>query len=408
MLSQLIYVSTPEKSFSEEELDNLLTEARKTNQELEITGILLYTGSNFFQVLEGKESDIRFVFEKIKSNPKHSDIVVILKEAISKRSFEEWNMAYTRVSPDEIRDIVGYQDIDNLSSSLPLFEESKARKILSAFQSGYWKSTLSHSSVQNRSRRIVTYEDPSAVQSIQPLNKVKPELIDFSYSFQPIIDVEKKKIFSYEALLRGKNNESPMEVIQKLFHDDLTTIDNEGLPKAIHLAAYLGLSKLTNLNISPLSIVDNPKLIDNLIVNARKSDIDPEMIILEILERDLVEKPDEFIQIIDAYRSTGINFAIDDFGAGFAGLNLLTYFQPRFIKLDMKLIRDVDHQGPRQAIIRGIKKTCIELGIDIIAEGVETGEEFQWLKNEGIYLHQGYFLAKPTFEELPYSFMMVE
>ena len=408
MLSQLIYVSTPEKSFSEEELDNLLTEARKTNQELEITGILLYTGSNFFQVLEGKESDIGFVFEKIKSNPNHSDIVVILKEAISKRSFEEWNMAYTRVSPDEIRDIVGYQDIDNLSSSLPLFEESKARKILSAFQSGYWKSTLSHSSVQNRSRRIVTYEDPSAVQSIQPLNKVKPELIDFSYSFQPIIDVEKKKIFSYEALLRGKNNESPMEVIQKLFHDDLTTIDNEGLPKAIHLAAYLGLSKLTNLNISPLSIVDNPKLIDNLIVNARKSDIDPEMIILEILERDLVEKPDEFIQIIDAYRSTGINFAIDDFGAGFAGLNLLTYFQPRFIKLDMKLIRDVDHQGPRQAIIRGIKKTCIELGIDIIAEGVETGEEFQWLKNEGIYLHQGYFLAKPTFEELPNSFMMVE
>ena len=408
MLSQLIYVSTPEKSFSEEELDNLLTEARKTNQELEITGILLYTGSNFFQVLEGKESDIGFVFEKIKSNPKHSDIVVILKEAISKRSFEEWNMAYTRVSPDEIRDIVGYQDIDNLSSSLPLFEESKARKILSAFQSGYWKSTLSHSSVKNRSRRIVSYEDPSAVQSIQPLNKVKPELIDFSYSFQPIIDVEKKKIFSYEALLRGKNNESPMEVIQKLFHDDLTTIDNEGLPKAIHLAAYLGLSKLTNLNISPLSIVDNPKLIDNLIVNARKSEIDPEMIILEILERDLVEKPDEFIQIIDAYRSTGINFAIDDFGAGFAGLNLLTYFQPRFIKLDMKLIRDVDHQGPRQAIIRGIKKTCIELGIDIIAEGVETGEEFQWLKNEGIYLHQGYFLAKPTFEELPYSFMMVE
>jgi len=408
MLSQLIYVSTPEKSFSEEELDNLLTEARKTNQELEITGILLYTGSNFFQVLEGKESDIGFVFEKIKSNPKHSDIVVILKEAISKRSFEEWNMAYTRVSPDEIRDIVGYQDIDNLSSSLPLFEESKARKILSAFQSGYWKSTLSHSSVKNRSRRIVSYEDPSAVQSIQPLNKVKPELIDFSYSFQPIIDVEKKKIFSYEALLRGKNNESPMEVIQKLFHDDLTTIDNEGLPKAIHLAAYLGLSKLTNLNISPLSIVDNPKLIDNLIVNARKSDIDPEMIILEILERDLVEKPDEFIQIIDTYRSTGINFAIDDFGAGFAGLNLLTYFQPRFIKLDMKLIRDVDHQGPRQAIIRGIKKTCIELGIDIIAEGVETGEEFQWLKNEGIYLHQGYFLAKPTFEELPYSFMMVE
>ena len=408
MLSQLIYVSTPNKSFNDAELDNLLTVAREKNHEREITGILLYTGSNFFQVLEGEESEVEFVFEKIKNDSKHKDIVLIVKEAISKRSFEDWNMAFTRVSSDEIRDIVGFKDLNNLSTTLSLFDENKARKLLSAFQSGYWRTTLTSSRIQNQSNRVVTYEDTSAVRFPPTKIKEKPSLTNFSYSFQPIVDIAKKKIFSYEALLRGKNNEPPMQVIHDLFNDDLTTIDNEGLHKAIHLAAYLGLSKLTNLNISPLSILENPTLIDKLLLNARKSGISPDKIILEILERDLVENPEDFTQIIDQYRSTGINFAIDDFGAGYAGLSLLAYFQPRFIKLDMKLIRDVDQKGPRQAIIRGINKTCIELGIDIIAEGVETSEEFQWLKNEGIYLHQGYFLAKPTFEELSYSFMMVE
>lgn len=408
MLSQIIYVSTPQKSFSDEELDDLLTVVRIKNQKRKITGILLYTGSNFFQVLEGEKSDVEFVFEKIKKDATHKDIILIVNEAIPNRSFEDWSMAFTRVSTDDIRNIVGYKDLNNLSTTLPLFEESKARKILSAFRSGYWRTTLSNLRIQNHSTRIVICEDYSAVEFSSTRLKVKPALVKFSYSFQPIIDVSKNKIFSYEALLRGKNNEPPMQVIHDLYNDDLAIIDNEGLHKAISLAAHLGLSKLINLNISPLSILENPTLIDKLLLNARKSGINADKIILEILERDLVEKPEDFIQIIDQYRSTGINFAIDDFGAGFAGLSLLTYFQPRFVKLDMKLIRGVDHQGPRQAIIRGIKKTCTELGIEIIAEGVETSEEFQWLKNEEIYLHQGYFLAKPTFEELPHSFIIVE
>ena len=408
MLSQIIYVSTPQKPFSDEELDDLLTVVRAKNQKRKITGILLYTGSNFFQVLEGEKSDLEFVFEKIKKDTNHKDIILIVKEAIPNRSFEDWSMAFTRVSTDDIRNMVGYKDLNDLSKTLPLFGESKARKILSAFRNGYWRTTLSNSRIQNHSMRIVTCEDNSAVEISNNTAKEKPALNRFSYSFQPIVDVSKKRIFSYEALLRGKNNEPPMQVIHDMFNDDLAIIDNEGLNKAISLAAHLGLSKLTNLNISPLSILENPALIDNLLLNAQKSGINADKIILEILERDLVEKPEDFIQIIDQYRSTGINFAIDDFGAGFAGLSLLTYFQPRFVKLDMQLIRGVDHQGPRQAIIRGIKKTCTELGIEIIAEGVETSEEFQWLKSEGIYLHQGYFLAKPAFEELSYSFVIVE
>ncbi|PKL43522.1 MAG: hypothetical protein CVV42_20140 [Candidatus Riflebacteria bacterium HGW-Riflebacteria-2] len=66
----------------------------------------------------------------------------------------------------------------------------------------------------------------------------------------------------------------------------------------------------------------------------------------------------------------------------------------------MNLLRGVDNKGPRQAIIKGIMVTATDLGIDVIAEGVETTDEFMWLRDEGIWLFQGYLFAKPTFEQL--------
>jgi len=93
--------------------------------------------------------------------------------------------------------------------------------------------------------------------------------------------------------------------------------------------------------------------------------------------------------------------AIDDFGAGFSGLNLLADFQPDQVKLDMNLIRGVERHGPRQAIVRATNQICFELGIDVIAEGVQTAVEYAWLASQGIHLYQGYLFAKPGFESLP-------
>ena len=97
----------------------------------------------------------------------------------------------------------------------------------------------------------------------------------------------------------------------------------------------------------------------------------------------------------------GVQFAIDDFGAGYAGLNLLADFQPDTLKLDMSLVRDVESKGPRQAIVRGVIRTCQDLGIDIVAEGVESLGEYGWLRCEGISLYQGYLFARPAFRALP-------
>ena len=145
-------------------------------------------------------------------------------------------------------------------------------------------------------------------------------------------------------------------------------------------------------------------MIPSILRAAEQYQILPEQIILEILESEIIEDFQIFADALREYRDAGLLFAIDDFGAGYAGLNLLAEFQPHMIKLDLHLIRGVHHKGPRQAIIRGLLRTCFELGIDIIAEGVETEREYRWLRAEGVDLFQGYLFAKPAFESLSTDF----
>jgi EAL domain-containing protein (putative c-di-GMP-specific phosphodiesterase class I) len=114
-----------------------------------------------------------------------------------------------------------------------------------------------------------------------------------------------------------------------------------------------------------------------------------------VLDHDHLER------ILTAYRAMGFRTAIDDFGAGFSNLNLLARFQPDLIKLDMDLIRGVDRDRVRRAIISGILKVCGEIGVQVIAEGVETPDEHQALVDLGIGLLQGYLYARPAFEALP-------
>ncbi len=96
----------------------------------------------------------------------------------------------------------------------------------------------------------------------------------------------------------------------------------------------------------------------------------------------------------------GFSTAIDDFGAGYAGLALLTQFQPDIVKLDMGLIRGIDTDHVKQIILKHTLRMLRDLGITPLCEGVETVEELEVLRDLGVSLVQGYLLAKPAFEQL--------
>jgi blue light- and temperature-responsive anti-repressor len=223
----------------------------------------------------------------------------------------------------------------------------------------------------------------------------------FTFAFQPIVNVSTGTIASFEALVRGEKGESAWSILQQISPENMHRFDATLRESAISLAAKLGISCNLNLNLLPCGLEHSDEAILTTIDAANQNGVSLEKIILEITETEIISDHRMFVDKINKYRGLGIKFSIDDFGAGFSGLNLLAEFQPDDIKLDMFLVRDIDSNGPRQAIIRGILRTCQDLGVEIIAEGVESTAEYLWLKGEGIEFFQGYLFAKPGFEHLP-------
>ncbi|MGL5090852.1 MAG: EAL domain-containing protein [Aeromonas sobria] len=134
---------------------------------------------------------------------------------------------------------------------------------------------------------------------------------------------------------------------------------------------------------------------------AREHHFPIEQIMFELTEVEQVRDSQHLRGIVDHYQALGFKTAIDDFGAGYSGLNLLADFQPNIVKLDMHLLLGIDQDPTRQAIVRNCLALFAELQITPLAEGIETREEMACLREPGISLMQGYLFARIGFETLP-------
>ena len=223
---------------------------------------------------------------------------------------------------------------------------------------------------------------------------------EFSFAFQPIVDAARREIISYEALVRGRHAEPAWRILQSVPPGEMYRFDEVCRLEAIKLAARLNLNVKLNLNFLPRSLLESEKALENTVAIAEQCGLNAKRIVIEVTEGEVIDNLMLFVQILNAHRRTGLCLAIDDFGSGYSGLNLLADFQPDIVKLDMNLVRGINGLGPRQAIVRAVAQACLDLGIDIIAEGVETLEEYRWFMDEGINLFQGYLFARPSFEAL--------
>jgi len=232
----------------------------------------------------------------------------------------------------------------------------------------------------------------------------KPEwdcLPAFSFAFQPIVAPRTGETCSYEALIRGPQGEPAPTVLNAINDADAHIFADAVCSKAIHLAKLLGVDCQININCLPSNFLDDQRTMECVLKACETSGFPLSNVVLEVTENELIRSHEEFLRAIRTFRKAGVQIAIDDFGAGHSGLNLLADFQPDTLKVDLHLIRDIHILGPKQSIIRGIKETCNDLGIDLLVEGIETVEEYQWCANNGIELYQGYLFAKPGFETLP-------
>lgn len=226
--------------------------------------------------------------------------------------------------------------------------------------------------------------------------------LPITMAFQPIVNVSTQTVFAYEALVRGKDGAGAGQVLAQIADHNRYAFDQVCRTTAIELAAGLDMAATganLSINFLPNAVYEPRACIRATLAAAMRTGFPVNKIIFEFTESEAMDA-DHILNILRSYRAMGFKTAIDDFGAGYAGLGLLTLFQPDIVKLDMALIRDIDTDPVKRTIVRNTLNMLRDLGVEPVCEGIETPAELDVLRDLGVDLMQGYLLARPALEAL--------
>ena len=232
----------------------------------------------------------------------------------------------------------------------------------------------------------------------------KPARFFLQLAYQPIVDILEQRTVAYEALVRGLHNEPASTVLRDTEDDAENLVEQRCGTLAVEIAATLGILAAGSdlyVNFSPTGATLESSTLTSSIEAAERAGLPLDRLIVEITEHEPFRNPDELRETLAPYRRRGLRAAIDDFGAGFAGLSTLAAFQPEIVKIDMALTRGIQHDEPKRIIVRSILTMCRDLGIEVIAEGIEEADQRDVLRDLGVRLMQGNFFSEPGFEHLP-------
>jgi EAL domain-containing protein (putative c-di-GMP-specific phosphodiesterase class I) len=220
--------------------------------------------------------------------------------------------------------------------------------------------------------------------------------------FQPIVHCsDTSKIFAYEALLRGIDERGNLIPPGKLFSQAesagiIFQLDALARTRAIREAKTHDIEELLFINFSPTSVYDPATCLRRTVQAIDESGIPHSNIVFEVAESQHPPDIAHLIKILKFYRDAGFLIALDDFGSGSSNLNLMHQLRPDFIKLDMQLIRNVHQDYYKALITEKMLEIAGGLEIKTVAEGVETVEELEWVRERGASFVQGYLIAKPA------------
>jgi EAL domain-containing protein (putative c-di-GMP-specific phosphodiesterase class I) len=212
--------------------------------------------------------------------------------------------------------------------------------------------------------------------------------------YQPIVSWSRRCAFGYEALVRSSEPSLPhpgamFEAAEKLSR-------TEDLGRQIRskcgdplIGADPDITLFVNLH--------SRDLLDEVLYDPRAPlTAWASRTVLELTERAAIDGIDDIADRIERLRQLGFRIAVDDIGAGYSGLNSFATVQPDFVKLDITLVRGLDTDPVRRRLVRLLAELCNDLGIFVVAEGVETAPERDALIDLGIDLLQGYLFARPA------------
>lgn len=218
--------------------------------------------------------------------------------------------------------------------------------------------------------------------------------------FQPIVSLFQKKIMGYEALIRGPSDSplhSPFNLFDTAERFDLS-IKLEYISREITINRYadLNIKEKLFINVSP-SVLLQPdfkkgetlKLLDQF-------GVDPRSVVIELTEHQPTDDFSLMLEAVNHYRKMGFEIALDDLGAGYSGLRLWSELQPEYVKIDMHFIQGIHNDPVKLNFVRSIQNIASSLNCSVIAEGIETEDEFKAVEQLGITHAQGYYFARPT------------
>ncbi|EOV9635752.1 diguanylate phosphodiesterase [Cronobacter sakazakii] len=395
MLSTLIYRSRLRGEMNLASLQAIVRQAQTRNAQMQVSGILVFDGHQFLQVLEGPLHAVEALFERISQDERHDFVVELMRDYAPRRHFGNVGMALF-----DLRNVKAHAVLKAVvkSSVVPFNLAREAR----VYQ--FIRSFLRRPDSQQLSRQFQPDAWRVDAAPPPPPPTLVPAVADIACQFalQPIVEPTTCKIKAYEALIRSPEGGSPAALFASLSSKALYELDLHSKEIAFALAKAVNIgSQMISVNLLPGSLVQCPHAMEILLAQIARQGLLPQQVIVEITESEVISRFDEFEYVIRQLRAAGINLAIDDFGAGFAGLSLLTRFQPGRIKIDRCIVADIHLHGPKQAIVHGIVRCCAELEITVVAEGVEKVEEWCWLEAAGIRYFQGYLFARPLLNSAP-------
>ncbi len=218
-------------------------------------------------------------------------------------------------------------------------------------------------------------------------------------AFQPIVDAKTHGLFAYEGLLRTAEPSLPspgafLNAAEQLGH--LSTLGRAvRSTAAAQLAQVHGACSLF-VNLHPADLAD-----DRILDAAAPLSQVASRVVLEITERSMLESVPQAVERIRSLRSMGFRLAIDDLGSGYSGLNSFVQLEPEIVKLDMSLVRGIEDSLVKRKLVKSLTDVCQDLGIRVVAEGIETEGESQALTGLGCDLLQGYLFGRPAWPVVP-------
>lgn len=212
-------------------------------------------------------------------------------------------------------------------------------------------------------------------------------------AYQPIVSAQSGALFGYEALVRCTEPTIPHPGALLDAAERLSRLDELG--RTIRAAAAGPVANETDRGLLFVNLHASDLLDGSLTDPASPLSRLADRVILEITERASLEGMKDVRARIAELRSLGFRIAIDDLGAGYAGLNSFATLEPEIVKLDMTLVRDVHKEPTKQKLVRSMTSLCKDMGMTVVAEGIETREERDTVVELGCDLLQGYLFAKP-------------